>query len=116
MALLPVQENVGGLSPAFSVPEADGDTFANDGSAVLMIQNAAPITLTVHSPHPGRVDYVESMAAGIWIFPRFDPVWWNDRDGFARFSVDDTDDVIVAVFRTGVIVHDPGASPLPGLF
>lgn len=116
MAELPIQDQNPSVAPVFTAADAAGDEFGNDGTGVIFVIGGAGRTITVQSPHPGQADYARVLPTASTIMPRFDPVWWNDRDGHLHLSFDDVAGVQVAVLRMGVIQADPDAAPLPGLF
>lgn len=120
MAELTVQTSAPGVSPVFSgVSGAGGDTFKNAGDVLLLVQveGGAERTLTVRTPHPGRLDYTETRSSPSWMTSRWDPLWWNDpATGLLTFEFDDPTGVSVAAVRFGVIGADPGSVPEPGLF
>lgn len=78
MALLPVQKPGDNSVLDYSVPDALGDEFFNDGACLIVALLDEPETLTIVSPIPGFPDRERVINSGFNILSRISPLRWND--------------------------------------
>lgn len=102
MAILTVIEP--GDTLLFVPVDANGDTFDNDGTPLIMLNCPTQREITVQSGQTGLPDDVRPCGPGTYMAPRYDPLRWNRADiGRLVFTIDDPDGVTVIVLRPGVV-------------